>query len=168
MFASPVDPFPQMLETHINLLKLASTIHVLGKRPDSHANSIPGSGRVPWINTTVIISDRHALKAKVGIVKDVFCNQATASGLKVEVELTTFDATMSLKRLILDYDNVIEARYFFPAKSDNVLTITTAVVLNFRTTHQPLTNFLYLATGNLETQILLLPFTDSPLSALNP
>ena len=158
-----------MLETHINLLKLVSTVHVLGKRPDPHAGSIPGSGRVPWINTTIIISDRHALKAKVGIVKDVFCNQSTVRGLKVEVELTTFDRAMSLKRLILDYDGVVEARYLFPAKSNNALTYqTTARVLNYRTTRQLLTNFLYLAIGNSETPNLLLPFTDSPLSALNP
>jgi hypothetical protein len=157
-----------VLETHINLLKLASTVHVLGRRPEEHTGSIPGSGRVPWINTSIIISDRHALKGNFGIVKDVLPNQPTASGLKVQVELTTFDSTMSLRRLILDYDGVIEARYLFPTKSNNALTITTAVVLNYRTTHQLLTNFSYLATGNSETQNPLLPFTDSPLNALNP
>jgi hypothetical protein len=158
-----------MLETHINLLKLVSTVHVLGKRPDPHAGSIPGSGRVPWINTTIIISDRHALKAKVGIVKDVFCNQSTASGLKVEVELMTFDAMMSLRHLILDYDGVVEARYLFPAKSNNALTYqTTARVLNYRTTRQLLTNFSYLVTGNSEITNPLRPFIDLALSSPNP
>lgn len=101
----------QVLENHINLLKRSSVPHVLGKCPEK-GDSIPGSGRVPWINTEIIIFGRHALKAYSGFVRDVLCNQTTASGLKVEVELSTFDQNMTLRRVFLDYDTVVEARYY--------------------------------------------------------
>lgn len=113
-----------MFETHINLLKHTSVPHVLGKCPEK-GGSIPGSGRVPWINTEIIISGRHPFKSYSGFVKDVLSNQTTVSGLKVEVELSTFDQTMTLRRLILDYDMVVEARYFNLIQSNDILTIQT-------------------------------------------
>jgi hypothetical protein len=54
-----------------------------------------------------MITGRHPLKARRGIILDILCNQATPSGLKVCVELTTLTAS-PFTCVVLDYDYVVE------------------------------------------------------------
>ena len=59
----------------------------------------------------VIVSKRSSvLRTKKGIVKNVLCNQATPSGLWLEIELTSVDAVNPFRRVTLDYDDVVELR----------------------------------------------------------
>lgn len=59
----------------------------------------------------VVITGRHAERNRLATVKDVLCNQPTPSGLRVVVQRTCFDVSAPFRRLTLDYDNVLEARY---------------------------------------------------------
>jgi hypothetical protein len=111
-----------VFETHVNLLKCTTVPHVLGRCPEDEGH-IPRSGRVPWINTAIIISGQHALKTYPGIVKDVIRGQSTPSGLRVAVQITTIGPHMSLGYLILDYDSVVEARYLLFDSFELTLTV---------------------------------------------
>jgi len=74
-------------------------------------NDVPRSDKVPWINTEIIIVKTGSpMRTFPGVVTDVLCNQATSSGLKVEVQLTILEAVGPFRRVILDYDDVVEAR----------------------------------------------------------
>lgn len=42
---------------------------------------------------------------------DVLCNQITSSGLRVEIEVTSYNPTSPFERKHLDYDDVVEAKY---------------------------------------------------------
>jgi hypothetical protein len=100
---------------HINLLKRIDSPLVLGK--DSHplhdllALHIPKSDPVPWINTEVIITQGHAMKAHHGIILDILCNQQTSSGLQVHLRLSSYDPTSQFRVITLDYDCIVEAKY---------------------------------------------------------
>jgi hypothetical protein len=71
--------------------------------------AIGRSERVPWLNQEIIVvKDGHIFRTLKGIVKDVLCNQPTPSGLKLVVQMNI----MALPSITLDYDGVVEARYF--------------------------------------------------------
>jgi len=61
----------------------------------------------PWIGITVTITGNHAYKGYHGIIRDVFCNRTTSSGLGFQVELLSSPPKME----IFDFDNVLEASY---------------------------------------------------------
>jgi hypothetical protein len=83
---------------------------VLGKHPQG-GGAIGRPERVPWINKEIIVvKDGHAFRTLKGIVKDVLCNQPTPSGLKLVIQMNSI---MSFQSITLDYDGVVEARYFF-------------------------------------------------------
>jgi len=110
-----ISNFFQILEVHMNLLSQIDAPFVLSHSLNELASlprgpRLPKSDRVPWINTEIIITERHAMKTYRGIVTDVLCNQATPSGLRVVVQLTSYDPTSPF-RLTLDYDGVVEARH---------------------------------------------------------
>lgn len=99
-------------DIHINWLKLVDV-------PLSHTpQSLPSTSdrvmrheRVPWIGTNVIITKAgHPLKGNPAVVKDVLCSQQTASGLRVAAQITSFDPSRPFKTVVLDYDDVVEAR----------------------------------------------------------
>jgi len=98
------------IEVHVNLLKHAAVPRVLGTHPHP-SNAIPGSERIPWINTAVIITGRHSMRTYPGIVKSVLTGQQTPSGLKLQIQATHIDPNAPFRLLTLDYDNVVEARY---------------------------------------------------------
>jgi hypothetical protein len=101
---------PQTFEVSLNLLKPATVPHVLGTHPQNES-AIGRSERVPWINKEIIvIKDGHIYRTLKGIVKDVLCNQRTPSGLRVVVQM---DSIMAFPGITLDYDGIVEARYFF-------------------------------------------------------
>lgn len=99
-----------MLDVHINSLKRIAVPLVLGTQQPRLQHTIR-SDPVPWLNTEIIITERHARKGYRGVILDVLCNQQTSSGLRVQVQLTTFDPNAPFPRMLLDYDDVIEARY---------------------------------------------------------
>lgn len=83
---------------------------MLGKHPQG-GGAIGRPERVPWINKEIIVvKDGHAFRTLKGIVKDVLCNQPTPSGLKLVIQMNSI---MSFQSITLDYDGVVEARYFF-------------------------------------------------------
>jgi hypothetical protein len=100
--------FIQILEAHVNLLKQIDAPFVLAK--PSNALEKTQSDRVPWIRTEVIITGRHQLKTRRGIIVDVLCKQDTCSGLRVCLELTTLDPTSPFGHIVLDYDYIVEAK----------------------------------------------------------
>ena len=102
---------PQTFSVHIDLLKRISEPFSHGThRPRS--NDIPQYDEVPWLETNITIAKQgHPLRTRPGIIKDVLCRQATSSGLKVQVELTTLDAVAPFRRIVLDYDDVVVTRY---------------------------------------------------------
>ena len=93
----------------VNLLKPATVPHVLGTQPQDES-AIIRFDRVPWINKEIIVvKDGHVFRTLRGIIKDVLCNQSTPSGLRVVVQMNSIMASPSIT---LDYDGVVEARYF--------------------------------------------------------
>lgn len=83
---------------------------MLGKHPQG-GGAIGRPERVPWINKEIIVvKDGHAFRTLKGIVKDVLCNQPTPSGLKLVIQMNSIT---SFQSITLDYDGVVEARYFF-------------------------------------------------------
>jgi hypothetical protein len=66
---------------------------------------------VPWIGTSVIITKLGSpLKGYVGIVKDVLRGQDTASGLKIIMQLVHINPSSPFKKIVVDYDDVVEKR----------------------------------------------------------
>jgi len=108
----------------MNLLKHSDVPHVLGLHLE-HAAPIPHSERVPWIDVEIVITHGHAMKGYAGVIKDVLCNQRTASGLRVLVQITSLDPTAPFKRIPVDYDHVVEARYSYFGPVEQPLTILT-------------------------------------------
>jgi hypothetical protein len=106
---SALDSCSPQIEVHVNLLKHADVPHVLGTHP--HPLDIPRSERIPWINTPVIVTGRHAMRTYPCIVKTVLTGQKTPSGLKLQIQPTHLDPNAPFRLLTLDYDNVVEARY---------------------------------------------------------
>ena len=71
---------------------------------------VPRSEPTPWINTEVIVTGRHALKTRRGTVDNVLCNQKTSSGLRLIIQLTSWDSSAPFQQVPFDYDDVVEAQ----------------------------------------------------------
>jgi hypothetical protein len=66
---------------------------------------------VPWIGISVIITKLGSPhKGYVGIVKDVLRGQDTASGLKIIMQLVHINPSCPFKKIVVDYDDVVEQR----------------------------------------------------------
>ena len=64
---------------------------------------------VPWIGTVVIITKiGDPFKEYTGVVKDILCGQDTASGLKIVLQLECAGFSTTFKKMIADYDDVVE------------------------------------------------------------
>jgi hypothetical protein len=119
---------PQSIEVYVNCLKAATP-------PFLHAQSSSGSGQrlwndpIPWIGITILVSKSgHTMKGYRGIVKTVLCKQPTKSSLSVVAQLAHLDSSCPYKTVVLDYDDVIEAKYvnfaYMPcAPSDYMIVI---------------------------------------------
>ncbi|PPQ74375.1 hypothetical protein CVT24_000864 [Panaeolus cyanescens] len=65
--------------------------------------------REAWYHRHVIISKtKNPWKGHKGIVKNVVTGQQTSSGMKIEIELATFDPSHPFKRVTVDYDDILE------------------------------------------------------------
>jgi len=74
-------------------------------------DSLSKADSVPWINTNVIITKIGSpFKGYVGVVKDVLPGQDTASGLKIAIQLAHLDPSAPFRRMVVDYDDVVEQR----------------------------------------------------------
>ena len=95
------------MDVHINLLKHTLVPFSYGTdRPSS--SDVPQIDYVPWRNTRIrITKGGQGLRTRPAVVTDVLCNQATPSGLKVQIQLTTLDAVNPFGTLVLDYDDVV-------------------------------------------------------------
>jgi hypothetical protein len=100
---------PQTFDVHVNSLKRIAAPFVLGTQQPRP--QLIRSDPIPWLNTEIVITGRHAQKGYKGIITDVICNQQTSSGLRLQVQLTIYDPTAPFRRITLDYDDVVEARY---------------------------------------------------------
>ena len=77
--------------------------------PSKADDSLSKSDCVPWIGTYVIITKfGNAFKGYEGVVKDVLRNQDTASGLKIDLQLTHLNPSSPFRRTVVDYDDVVE------------------------------------------------------------
>jgi hypothetical protein len=67
--------------------------------------------KVPWLGTTVIVTKPgHQFKGHQGTVKSVLPGQATASGLKIEIQLDHYDPSNPFGRAFFDHDELVEKR----------------------------------------------------------
>ena len=74
-------------------------------------DSLSKADKVPWIGINVIITKLGSpMKGYVGVVKDVLRGQNTASGLKIDIQLAHLDPSSPFRRMIVDYDDVVEER----------------------------------------------------------
>jgi len=53
---------------------------------------------------------RHVHKGDLGVVKNLLCGQETASGLKIEMQLTAYNPLLPYHSIVVDYDNVVEVK----------------------------------------------------------
>jgi len=49
-------------------------------------------------------------KGDLGVVKNVLHGQGTASGLKIEMQLTAYNPSLPNHSVVVDYDDVVEVR----------------------------------------------------------
>ena len=110
----------QKFQVHINWLKVTSTPFLHASQPLSPSegtdiNRLMWFDQVPWIGTTVLVAKtKHALKGCHGIVKNVLRGQETSSGLRVAIQLSSWNPACPFKTVVLDYDDVVEAVYVTP------------------------------------------------------
>ena len=66
---------------------------------------------MPWIGTNVIITKHGSpFKGYLAVVKDVLRGQATASGLKIIIQLVHHDPSAPFRTTVFDHDDVVEQR----------------------------------------------------------
>src|SRR5260221_4241205 len=94
-----------MFQVNLNLLNHSDVPTLLGQHP-KHADAIPRSEWVPWINVEIIIA-HGVMKSHPGVIKDVLGNQRPPSGLKVVVQISRLDPAASFRLITLDYDHVV-------------------------------------------------------------
>jgi hypothetical protein len=101
----------QRHEFHVNWLKLTTVPFLHTSSILKADDSLFKADSVPWIGTRVIITKLGSpLKGYVGVVKDVLRGQDTSSGLKIALQLDHFDSSSPFKKLVIDYDDVVEQR----------------------------------------------------------
>lgn len=70
---------------------------------------LPKKTSVPWRGVKVIITKlRDELKDRGAVVMDVLAGQSTASGLKIDVGLASFDPTHPYQRVVFDHEDIVE------------------------------------------------------------
>jgi hypothetical protein len=99
-----------------NCLKIADAPNRLAPPKTTQALQIVTSNRHPWCGRHVIVI-HGSYRSKPGVVKNVLYGQPTASGYKVEVQLTGYKVEVQLtgydpsapySMLLLDYDDVVD------------------------------------------------------------
>ena len=107
--------FFQVTKAHINCLKLA------GPPPQSfeplavQTEQIKPTPRHRWCGTTVILTKQgHALKGNIFQVENVLFDQATLSGMRLELTNQQYSPyTPFQNRITVDYCDVVEQSYVF-------------------------------------------------------
>jgi hypothetical protein len=85
----------------------------LHRQPIDSTNTVLARpDQVPWIGTLVILNKvGHPMKGYSAIVTNVLCGQKTLSGLQIVARFTHMDPTAPFTTVVVDYDDVVEAKY---------------------------------------------------------
>ncbi|KAK0470866.1 hypothetical protein IW261DRAFT_1425702 [Armillaria novae-zelandiae] len=97
--------FLQNSETHLNFqhygLQASQSSDVEEYRHTSR--------RTPWVGLQVVVhTERHPLRTKIGMVRDVICGQKNESGLAVIIILDNYDPASTNKEYAVDYADVLD------------------------------------------------------------
>jgi len=67
---------------------------------------------MPWIRRRVLVSkDGHPFKGYAAEVINVLPRQPTPSGLRIEVQITSYNPSVPYPKVILDYDDLKDLKY---------------------------------------------------------
>lgn len=82
------------------------------------------TGPTPWVNLPATITKvGNPFRNYPAVVRDVLLRQDTPSGLKVILEITTYQAAAPRRTVSVDYDFVVDAESVFRSSSiDSSLT----------------------------------------------
>jgi hypothetical protein len=101
----------QRFNFHANWLKLSTAPFLHASAPLESTDPLLKADKVPWLGTTVIVTKHgHQFKGYQGTVKSVLSGQATASGLKIEIQLASYDPANPFTRAFFDHDDLVEKR----------------------------------------------------------
>ncbi|KAF8973571.1 hypothetical protein BDZ97DRAFT_1751601 [Flammula alnicola] len=101
----------KLMEVNLNWLNITEPPHQqrAPQLPSSNIN-FARSRRHPWCGLNIIVSKtHHPHKGSTGEVKEVLSGQSTVTGIKLDVQLTRYDPSSPFRRILVDYDDVIEA-----------------------------------------------------------
>lgn len=96
---------------HLNSLTLSTNIEMPdAPRPSENIwKRAMGTGPTPWLNVPATITQKgHPLRNYPAVVKDVLIHQDTPSGLKLVLEITTYNASLPHRTQTIDYDLVVD------------------------------------------------------------
>lgn len=101
------------LEAHLNLLKITTPAfqHASDPSGSKPIDRLFKTDPIPWVGVEVTVKAiGHPLKGTLGTVKGVLHGQDTRSGLKIEMEVKSYNPSNPFQRILLDYDDVVESR----------------------------------------------------------
>ena len=108
----------QPQDIHINWVKVTDLpLSLVGQPPTSSSMpaDLPKYEQVPWISMEVIVCKvKHPMKGYHAIIKDVLPLQDTSSSLKITAQFIYLDPAHPFKTEVLDYDDVVKAKYVTP------------------------------------------------------
>ena len=64
---------------------------------------------IPWKGRIVVIVKKHAMKGYHAVIKDVLCDEASQSGIKLVIQFLQYSAAAPYQSLTFDYDDVVDA-----------------------------------------------------------
>ena len=98
---------------HANCLKITDAASVYGRNIPSSSKwaGLMEHDNVGWIGTSVLVTGTgNPMRGYRGIVKDVLCGQTTKSGLRIAVQFTHMDPAAPFKTVIVDFDEIVDAK----------------------------------------------------------
>lgn len=102
----------QAMNVRLNELKLSTPPHHYATpRNFTPTVSIPGPGRHSWCGMNVTVINHPWYKGKPAVIKDILLRQSTASGIKLDLQLSSYDPTAPYQRILVDSTDVINAQY---------------------------------------------------------
>jgi len=100
----------QLLEVHVNLLRIAVTPYLPTPHPMSSTGCFSKVNQVPWLGVLVTIVKTGPLKGYKAVVKNVLPGQTTSSKPRLEIQFLHLDPSTPFKKVIVDYDDVVESK----------------------------------------------------------
>lgn len=105
----------QVIEVHVNCLKIADPPFQSSEPSTVQIEQFRPTPRHRWCGTTVIITKQsHPRKGDIFRVDNVLFNQATLSGMRLELQCQHYSPyTPFQNRITIDYHDVVEQSYVF-------------------------------------------------------